>query len=55
MVVSNGSATSYDLTVSEGGVTYIISMQTLSETELPSGVTDKVFSRGNYDIATIPL
>ena len=47
MVVDDGSATSYDLTVSQDGGSYTISMQTLSATELPSVVTEEVFSRGN--------
>ena len=53
MVVQDGSATSYDLTLTQGGVRYTISMQTLSETELASAVTEEVLTTGNYDYPSL--
>lgn len=48
VVVNDSSATSYDLTVSQGDVNYTISMQTLSATQLSSAVTEEVLSAGNF-------
>ncbi len=46
VVVTSGSTTSHDLTVPQSGVSYTISIQTLSSTELPSAVTAGVSTAG---------
>ncbi len=54
MVVTGGSTNTRDLTV-QNGVTYTVSIQTLSSTELPSGVVGVPYQDRTSQLLAVQL